>query len=118
VPAPADTATALAKFWPCTFAQGRSFCDGLSRWAIRAGRNRLAQQAAKGQGQPLSPSQCAPRARAAPLSPRAAAQLRDGEELAQVAPRRGGLLLFPHATPHLGNCVGGQRKALLRGDML
>jgi hypothetical protein len=45
-------------------------------------------------------------------------QVRDGEELAAVSPRRGSILVFPHATPHVGNCVGAQRKVLLRGDML
>ncbi len=45
-------------------------------------------------------------------------QVRDGEELVAVAPRRGSVLLFPHATPHMGNCVGSQHKALLRGEML
>ena len=47
-----------------------------------------------------------------------ARQVRDGEELAAVSPRRGSILMFPHATPHMGNGVGNQRKALLRGELL
>lgn len=38
--------------------------------------------------------------------------------LARIAPRRGRLLLFPHACPHEGNAVMDVPKILLRGEVL
>jgi len=43
--------------------------------------------------------------------------IQDGEVLYSVVPQEGSIALFPHLTPHHGNCVGSYPKILLRGDL-
>ena len=43
--------------------------------------------------------------------------LASGEVIATCAPRRGRLLLFPHACPHAGRAVRAAAKLLLRGEI-
>ena len=47
-------------------------------------------------------------------------ELHGGRALAEIVPRRGRLLLFPHQTPHLAREVvaEGLPKLLLRGEMV
>jgi hypothetical protein len=40
-----------------------------------------------------------------------------GRQLASVQPRRGRLLVFPHACPHAGLAVQAAPKLLLRGEL-
>ena len=40
-----------------------------------------------------------------------------GRKLASVQPRRGRLLVFPHACPHAGLAVQAAPKLLLRGEL-
>lgn len=41
----------------------------------------------------------------------------DGDVVHSVVPKEGSISLFPHLTPHQGNCVGSHPKVLLRGDL-
>ena len=41
----------------------------------------------------------------------------DAKVLFGARPNRGSILLFPHGSPHRGNCVGCWPKVLLRGDL-